>query len=88
VPASSQKPFDAGLVAPGLRHPPRLNPPDGVRQSPLLTGRPVAQSTGFTFQDRQVRPGIEERLSATKAAGMLGQELLIRHDLDASGIGP
>ena len=86
--ASGQEQFDAGLVAPGLFHQSLLNPPDDIRQSPLLKGRPIAQGTWLAFQDRQVMPGIEQRLSATQAAGMLGQDLLVRHDRDVPGISP
>lgn len=86
--SARQEEFDEGFITAGLLHQAFLHPADGVRQSPLLERRPIAQRTGFAFQDGQVMPRVEDRLAATEAARVIGHDLLVSHDLNALGVGP
>ena len=71
---------DAGELAP--------DPVDAGGQHPVLEGRAIPQGAGLAGQHRHVVPGIEDRLVAPEAAGMLADDPAVLAQLDPIGIGP
>ena len=59
----------------------------GGRQQPVLEGRAIAKSAGFTDQYRHVMPGIVDRLATAEGTAMLGDNPPVLADDDAVGIG-
>src|SRR5690606_33999311 len=59
----------------------------GRRQNPVLEWRAVTQRTGLAGQDRNVMPGIVDRLAATEGTSMLGDDHAVLANDDAIGIG-
>src|ERR1700721_222114 len=56
------------------------------RQHPVLERRAVAQRTGLADQHRHIVPGIEYRLVATEAPGMLAHQPSVLAQFDPLGI--
>jgi hypothetical protein len=63
------------------------DPVEPRRQHPILERRPVAQSAGLARQNRNVMPGIVDRLAAAVSTQMLGHHASVVTDDDPIGIG-
>ena len=64
-----------------------LDPAQGRRQIPVLERRPVAQSTRFAGQNRDVVKRVVDRLAATEGTIMAGHNLTILPAFQPVGIG-
>jgi hypothetical protein len=77
--------LDKGAIALVLFQQAIMDHLDGDRQIPLHERCPMAECPGFSFEHGKVMPGITKQLTATEAARVVSDDVLVGHNADSVG---